>query len=484
MLSVANRTHALFVAYLFQIPLKDSGDLPIGPSTEELYTGLAVLFAYVFLDRDPMQSFQLKANAKEVARKLSQAIRLSVQSVKIGKHLRFNHLLNESTGQQLLSGYGRKMIERLLDHGKSVDDIVAEILPTITGAVALQAQAMVQMLDLYLQEKHQGHWEEIRRCAYSKDLNDFETLQKYALEACRLAPAATAVLRQTASHGRIQDGDTTIEYEREEMIQLDFVSAGRDPAKFSPHADEIDVSRDLDSYIHHGMGRHSCLGEPIVRISLAVQLGEFAKLKNLRRLPGPAGRLQYTTEFPGMLDSGRLYMTEDQSNWSPYPTSKCRLRQTSSFSPSPLSFFFPLFLFFLPILPTVERAFEAKKLTQPCSVPLAWKIQHQGFCPELEDHELYAMQERRTDTLDSGIGICDTLEQHGPYLAQEEDIDKIDCGIGDRETLEQHRPDPARKEGTDKSGNATSFSGASPDFACRGSSSSVKSFQETSIGPA
>lgn len=323
MLSVGNPSHTLFAAQMFLIPIKDGSNAMVGASTKDLYLGLAVLFAYVFLDGDTSKSFKLRARARNAGERLKRLIRLVVEAVAIGEHLHVNKLFDMSRSGKLLSDYGRHMIERLIRSGKTVDEVVAEIIPTAAASVPTQAQAMVQMLDVYLKPEHMHHWPEIRRCAYSDDREDFEKLQKYALEGCRLAPAAFGLLRVAAEEGTIQDHERSVSYDSGDVLYTDFVAAGRDEKVFGKDPNEIDVTRDLDLYIHQGVGPHSCVGRAISQISLAVQLGLFAKLKNLRRVPGQAGELKYTTNLPGGNPGGvRVYMSEDWSSWWPYPTSK------------------------------------------------------------------------------------------------------------------------------------------------------------------
>lgn len=312
---------------MFLIPIKDSGDFLLGATTKDLYLGLAVLFAYVFLDGDTARSFKLRSGAKNATQKLSKLIGFVVQAVAVGKRVPLNELFEKSSSGKLLAGYGRHMIERLIKAGDTVDEVVAEILPTAAAAVATQAQAMAQMLDIYLQPEYMRHWPEIRRCAYSDDPKDFKKLKKYALEACRLAPAAFGSLRVAANGGTIQDDKRTVSYQKDDVLYTDFVSAGRDEKTFLKNPKEIDVTRDSSLYLHHGVGPHSCIGRKITETSLAVQLGLFAKLKNLKRVPGLAGKLKYTTNLPGgNLGSIRVYMTEDWSSWWPFPTSKLSLQ--------------------------------------------------------------------------------------------------------------------------------------------------------------
>jgi hypothetical protein len=364
---------------MFHLPIKHAGDILPGASTKNLYLGLSILFAYVFLDGDTCRSFKLRASAVEATEKLKKLVRAMVLAVKIGEEFHLNKLIDASSSGRYLSDYGRQMIERLLNGGKKVDEVVAEILPTAAASVATQAQAMSQMLDVYLQPEYMEHWPEIRRCAYSEDPEDFNTLKKYALEGCRLAPAAYGTVRVAAEGGTLQDGASAINYKKGDLIYTDFVRAGRDEMTF-PNADKVDITRDPSLYIHHGIGPHACLGRAITQVSLAVQLGLFAKLKNLERVPGQAGHLKYSTHLPGGTpETIRVYMTEDWSSRWPFPTSK---------SPPPGP----------PII------YGIRQNTDDVCFAVAMKVQHKGFCKTIEEYEAGPVS-RAMSMADSAVEI-------------------------------------------------------------------------------
>ncbi len=170
------------------------------------------------------------------------------------------------------------------------------------------------MLDFYLTEKNKHHWEAIQMLAKEDTPEAFEKLRKYALEAFRLATPAAGVLRTVDTDcATIHDGEREVQVKKGESIFLDFVTAGLDPTVF-PDAQEIKLDRPDESYIHHGYAGHVCLGRQIVMIAMAVQLRVFAKLKNLRRAPGPAGQLKTTVS-----GAFTVYMNEDWSSWTPFP---------------------------------------------------------------------------------------------------------------------------------------------------------------------
>lgn len=325
---VGNPSHAVFVAQLYSLPLKTAESLnPLAVEPDQLYLALAVLFAYVFLDADTARSFKLRLGAKTAGDALGKLVKLVVTQVKVGSHLHINTLLNLARSGRLLKDYGYKYIERLLSSGKSVDEVTWAIIPTAAAAVATQAQHFAQMLDLYLSKDYAHHWPTIQRLAASDSDEDFEVLKAYALEANRLQPAAWGLLRHVANSTTVIDGKVKRRFHEDETIYLDFVAAGRDPTMF-PDPLKIKLDRPRDRYIHFGHGPHQCLGHRMVTIAMAAQLKVFARLRNLRRAPGPQGEMKSFAPTPNPVSSDpepspgaiRVYMKEDWSDWWPFPT--------------------------------------------------------------------------------------------------------------------------------------------------------------------
>ena len=302
------------------MPLVAPGALPLGVTVDQLYLGLAVLFAFVFLDLDPAREFKLRSGAVTASEGLAKLVKVVVTAVQVGDTLhldKFYDTLSPQSGQ-LLRDYGVHLIQRLFTGGKSVDEVVWTIIPTAAAAVATQAQHFAQMLDVYLRDEYRHHWEAIRKCAWSNDPADFEKLKKYALEANRLAPAAFGVARTAAAKATVNDGaHGSVPVAPDDTVYVDFVAAGLDETVF-PNPTEIDITRDPSLYLHHGYSHHKCLGRPIVEISMAAQLKVFAKLQGLKRAPGLQGVLKSTEPRPS---PGKItvYMKEDWSDWWPFP---------------------------------------------------------------------------------------------------------------------------------------------------------------------
>ena len=92
------------------------------------------------------------------------------------------------------------------------------------------------------------------------------------------------------------------------------MTASMDAQQF-PNPTKVDLTRDLKSYIHYGMGPHQCLGYDVSKTAMTAMLKTVGKLDNLRRSPGPQGTLK-SVPGPGIT----LYMTPDQGTVFPFPT--------------------------------------------------------------------------------------------------------------------------------------------------------------------
>lgn len=73
-----------------------------------------------------------------------------------------------------------------------------------------------------------------------------------------------------------------------DKVFCSFVGAARDP-KIFPNPDEVRLDRPLESYIHYGIGEHTCLGKEASMVALTAMVRTVGKLRSLRRAPGPQG---------------------------------------------------------------------------------------------------------------------------------------------------------------------------------------------------
>lgn len=172
---VANLAQIHFCASVFSLPLKTEAN-PRGIFTEmELYKIMAAVFACIFYDADVAKSFQLNNGARAVTQQLGESTMANVEL--IGKTGFIANLLSHLHRHDVLSEYGVHMIQRLLDSGLPVDEIVwTHILPTAGGMVANQGQLFSQCLDYYLSDEGSIHLPEINRLAKENTPEADETL--------------------------------------------------------------------------------------------------------------------------------------------------------------------------------------------------------------------------------------------------------------------------------------------------------------------
>lgn len=142
--SIGNLAHANFAGHFFRIPLKDFGGGENSFTDEEIYDILAQIFAYVFLDLDTATSFKNSENSAKATKKLGDAMVSSVTAVKNEHISSFLHMMGitPSPSETILKDYGTRLVERLLEGGKSIDEVVWTIIPTAAAAVATQAQGV------------------------------------------------------------------------------------------------------------------------------------------------------------------------------------------------------------------------------------------------------------------------------------------------------------------------------------------------------
>lgn len=144
-------------------------------------------------------------------------------------------------------------------------------------------------MDYYLGEGI-SHLPEIQRWARENTKESFDTLLHYVNEGIRLNGTFGSYRRSQVNYVFQEDG-RQIAVKPGDKVFCSFVGAARDP-KIFPNPDQVRLDRPLDSYIHYGIGGHTCLGKEASMVALTAMLKTVGKLQNLRRAPGPQGQLK------------------------------------------------------------------------------------------------------------------------------------------------------------------------------------------------
>ena len=188
------------------------------------------------------------------------------------------------------------------------------------------------MLDYYLSDEGREHLPEINRLAKANTAEADDKILHYVMEGIRLN-GTSGSYRQATRSTIIDDDGRPVSVKAGEKVFCSFVRlslpsssymkmlilaqvAANREAKFFPNPDEVDITRDLETYIHYGLGPHACLGRDVSRVALTAMLKVVGRLDNLRRAPGPQGRLKKIPRPSGFY----IYMRADHGSYFPFPT--------------------------------------------------------------------------------------------------------------------------------------------------------------------
>jgi linoleate 10R-lipoxygenase len=140
-----------------------------------------------------------------------------------------------------------------------------------------------------------------------------EKLLHYAMEGIRLNGTFGSYRCSNVST-TLDDGGRKVDVKPGDKVFVSFVGAARDK-KIFPSPNEVRIDRPIESYIHYGIGAHTCLGKEASMVALTAMLRTVGKLENLRRAPGPQGELKKISRPGGFY----VYMREDQGSYYVFP---------------------------------------------------------------------------------------------------------------------------------------------------------------------
>lgn len=190
-----------------------------------------------------------------------------------------------------------RMVKLKADGRFAIDDawIRTYIMGLIIGMLPLTSKATALALNVMLDR--QGMLASAHEAAKA---DDDDRLWRYISEAMRIAP-------QSPGQFRLSDGVWTIgPNRRHEIPSGTRVFAATQAAMFDRRAfatpSRIRTDRPASRYLHFGYGLHSCFGRFIsYEAQIPGMMKALLKQSNLRRVPGPAGRLTWDGPFPDSL---------------------------------------------------------------------------------------------------------------------------------------------------------------------------------------
>ncbi|KAI0172456.1 linoleate diol synthase precursor [Hypoxylon sp. FL1284] len=372
-----------FVAEFFGLPIKTAETAPRGVYTErELYGLLSAMFSAVFFDSDPANSFKLRSLSRELALGLEKLVQLEVEvdakagwvssvASRLGFGGKDKKGVKAGGGEDdwpSLPHYGKQLLARMMEKGKTIEECVAgTVMPISAAGTTIMSGLLSQCLDYFL-GTGQEHLPELYRLAHEDTAEADDKLMHYMLEGIRLRGTVVVarVVAPNSSEQTIAD-DVPCLYDPSDRSGpspapnpdaaraassrtyalgpgrraiVDLVTASHDARAF-PDPEALRLDRDTESYLPWGTGPHKCLGEGITRAALAQAFKVLVRLPGLARAPGPRGHVKSLEfkEWRGQVGRGavagggdewtglRVYMTPDQSSYSPVPTTM-RVRWT------------------------------------------------------------------------------------------------------------------------------------------------------------
>lgn len=292
---VGNLAHVHFAANIFALPLKTAQNTKGIFTEQELWMAMSVIFTAIFFDFEPTKSFPLRIVARKLANMLGKLIEVNIKSVTATSFAaKFFDSIREN--ENALAEYGIHMIRRLSERGMSTYDMAfSQIMPTACAMVPNQSQVFSQIMDYYLGEEGIKHLPEIQRLAKIDNKESEDKLMRYVNEGIRLNGTFGSYRRSEVSH-TFHDDKKQVTVKPGDKVFCSFVGAARDPTIF-PNPNEVRLDRPLDSYIHYGIGEHTCLGKEASMVALTAMLRTVGKLENLRRAPGPQGQLKKVCSY-------------------------------------------------------------------------------------------------------------------------------------------------------------------------------------------
>ncbi|KAL4993029.1 hypothetical protein BDV10DRAFT_200064 [Aspergillus recurvatus] len=312
---VGNLAHVHFASNIFSLPLKTKQH-PHGVFTEhEMFEIMALIFTAIFFDVDPVKSFSLRRMARDKAEKFGKLVEMKIKAISSSGFVA-TMLSNMRANHNVLCRYGVHMVERLLHSGLDVEQVTwSQILPTAVSMVPNQAQVFTQIIDYYLSDRGRQHLPDINRVAKEDTPASDEILLRYCMEAIRLN-GIFGSYRESQTSVTLDDKSGRLQIKPGDRIFVSFVDANKDPNIF-PEPNQVDLTRPMESYIHYGVGPHSCLGGEASKVALTAMLRVVGRLDNLRPAAGAQGKLKKIPRDHGFY----TYMREDESSFYAFPMS-------------------------------------------------------------------------------------------------------------------------------------------------------------------
>lgn len=334
--NISNLVNTRFAAYLFNISIK-TNENPSGKFMDyEIYKNLALLYTSSALNYDVAKGFELREAALKLNNQLSKLIIKNIDQIRSpGLFSQLRAKLNKSA---ILPPIGSTLLQKIVkDKISSTDIVLNHVLPTAAFIAVEWSQVFCQAVDFFL-EAGSRFLPDLYTCSHANTPEADEKIERYFLEGVRLSSISgiyriyQPLSNDDAPMTEIQDGAQTFAISKGQRVFVDLPVASSDPNIYSDPT-EVILTRPLDTYLQYGFGPHQqATSKDISIIAMITMFKTVFGLKGLRRAQGsgPNGswawgesqgqlkKVEIPPPLPGVSSSS--YMTRDQSNFCPFPT--------------------------------------------------------------------------------------------------------------------------------------------------------------------
>ncbi|KAF8677681.1 heme peroxidase [Rhizoctonia solani] len=301
------------------LPLKCKGNEDGLITEQEIYQMMTVVFTHIFLNVEPLNGWQLRDKAKQVASKLLGIIQGHLEAIASKGRLSFAGIKAFVTDR--FYGDDDRAQAFLANLYKNRGDLTIEqlsynVFGCMIASVSNYAQAATQVVDFYLEDSRQDLKEIICELSRQNTPESDHKLAGYVREAMReyhsrgalieainwvstgcigLSPQAPGIFRDVSTEVTLQDGDKTLHLTPHNRLFVSLANSNLDPDAFeNPHS--VNPDRPRDAYNLFGHGMHKCMGDQFTERTMPAVIKSIFKLKNIRRAPGESGKLRSFTQ--------------------------------------------------------------------------------------------------------------------------------------------------------------------------------------------
>jgi cytochrome P450 len=260
-------------------PAADPGDQagPVDPAAavvDAQQSWLAVLFNHIFYDlKGDSSRDACRRDAPLVRAALRQIIRRRRLALAAGEAPEADDVLSRCL-----------RLQRSGTPGLDDETLRVNVTGFLVGAMAPLINASCQVIDLLLERP-----EALALAQDAARRRDPDRLRGCVIEALRFSPGDPVIYRWTAEDTWLGEGSSRCRVPRGTLVMAWNSSAMFDPAlveapwQFRP-------DREPGSYLHWGLGQHTCAGAYINQAAIPAMLAPLLRLEGLVRAPGDAGQ--------------------------------------------------------------------------------------------------------------------------------------------------------------------------------------------------